>query len=70
MSFANDNYYCYTKPQVAAGDVAWLECAAASVCWSTLLVCYMEEPYGHLMLEKRWRARKPGHEFEEICSAL
>ena len=52
MSFANDNYYCYTNPQVAAGDVTWLECAAASVCWSTLLVCYMEEPYGHLMLEK------------------
>ena len=52
MSFANDNYYCYTHPQVASGDVTWLECAAASVVWSTLLVCYMEEPFGHLMLEK------------------
>ena len=52
MSFANDNYYCYAHPQVASGDVTWLECAAASVVWSTLLVCYMEEPFGHLMLEK------------------
>ena len=51
MSIANDNYFCYADPEVAAGDVTWLECAAASVCWNTLLVCYMEEPYGHLMTE-------------------
>ena len=29
--------------------VTWLECAAASVCWSTMLVYYLEEPFGHLM---------------------
>ena len=61
MSFANDNYYCYAKPQVAAGEVTWLECAAASVCWSTLLVCYMEEPYVHLMLEKMEGAQARTH---------
>ena len=61
MSFANDNYYCYAKPQVAAGEVTWLECAAASVCWLTLLVCYMEEPYGHLMLEKMEGAQARTH---------
>ena len=32
-------------------EVTWLECAAASVCWSTMLVYYMEVPFGHLMGE-------------------
>ena len=32
-------------------SLGWSVLLQASV-WSTLLVCYMEEPYGHLMLEK------------------
>ena len=32
--------------------VTWLECAAASLVWSTILVYYLEAPYGHLMREK------------------
>ena len=51
MAIANDNYCGYVLQLIASGNVTWLECAAASVCWNILLVCYLEEPYGHLMLE-------------------
>ena len=52
MSVANDNYFTYVAPEIVEGQVTWLEGAAASVCWNTILVCYLEEPYGHLMGEK------------------
>ena len=51
MSLANDNYYGYVARLLVKEHVIWLECAAASLCWSTILVYYVEEPYGHLMLE-------------------
>ena len=51
MALANDNYYGYVQKLVAQQHVTWLECAAASLCWCTNLVYYLENPYGHLMLE-------------------
>ena len=51
MGLSNDNYYGYIPWLLATHQVTWLECAAASLCWSTILVYYLEEPYGHLMLE-------------------
>ena len=51
MSLSNDNYYGYVHWLLVTEQVTWLECAAASLCWSTILVYYLEEPYGHLMLE-------------------
>ena len=51
MSLANDHYYGYVHSYIVDQDVTWLECAAASVCWSTMLVFYLEEPHGHLMNE-------------------
>ena len=50
-AIANDNYYGYVCKLLTEKSVTWLECAAASLCWSTILVYYLEEPYGHLMLE-------------------
>ena len=52
MSLANDNYYGYVKWLLVTKRVTWLERACASLCWSTILVYYVEEPYGHLMLEE------------------
>ena len=51
MSLANDHYYGYMNRYLMENSVTWLECAAASVCWSTMLVYYLEEPFGHLMKE-------------------
>ena len=49
MSIANDHYYGYVHKYLIDNEVTWLECAASSVCWSTMLVYYLEVPYGHLM---------------------
>ena len=51
MSLSNDHYYGYVNRFLVDNRVTWLECAAASVCWSTMLVYYLEDPYGHLMAE-------------------
>ena len=52
MSLSNDHYYGNVDKFLVENQVTWLECAAASVCWSTMLVYYLEDPYGHLMNEK------------------
>jgi hypothetical protein len=51
MAISNDNYYGYIASLLVTRQVTWLECAAASLFWSTILVYYLEKPYGHLMLE-------------------
>ena len=51
-SLSNDLYYGYVDRFLVEEQVAWLECAAASVCWSTMLVYYLEDPFGQLMSEK------------------
>ena len=53
MALANDNYYGYVASLLVTKQVTWLECAAASLFWSTILVYYLEKPYGHLVLEGR-----------------
>ena len=52
MSLSNDHYYGYVHSFLVDQQVTWLECAASSVCWSTMLVYYLEDPYGHLMKEE------------------
>ena len=52
MSVANDHYYGYADKYLVANKVTWLECAAASVCWSTMLVYCLEVPFGHLMSDE------------------
>ena len=51
MSLANDQWYGYACKLLAERRVTWLECASASLFFSTLLVYYLEAPYGHLMTE-------------------
>ena len=52
MAISNGNYYGYVHPYLVHVEATWLECAGASLCWSTILVYYLEEPYGHLMLDE------------------
>ena len=52
MALANDNYYGYALKLLVEKRITWLECAAASLVWTTIMVFYMEAPYGHLMLEE------------------
>ena len=47
MALANDHYYGYVFAALAKGEVTWLECAAASLVWTTIMVYYLEQPYGH-----------------------
>ena len=50
-ALANDNYYGYARKLLVQEKVTWLECAAASLMWTTIMVYYLEQPHGHLMLE-------------------
>ena len=52
MALANDNYYGYVVKLLVEKRITWLECAAASLVWTTIMVYYLEAPYGHLMLEE------------------
>ena len=52
MAHANDNYYGYALKLLVDKRITWLECAAASLVWTTIMVYYLEAPYGHLMLEE------------------
>ena len=51
MALANDNWYGYVQDVIARYDARWIECACASLCWTTLITYQLEEPYGHLMCE-------------------
>ena len=61
MNLANDHYYGHIQRFLVDHNVTWLECAAASVCWSTMLVYYLEDPYGHLMNEVMGRPQGRTH---------
>ena len=52
MAVANDNFYGYVSPVLVDTNATWLECAAASLHWNSMMVYYVEAPHGHLMLEK------------------
>ena len=49
MSLANDNWYGYVQEIIAKLGVRWIECACASICWTSQIIYHLEEPYGHLM---------------------
>ena len=51
LALANDNYYGYVCKELVRHQATWLECAAAGLVWTTIIVFYLESPYGHLMLE-------------------
>ena len=49
MSLSNDHYYGHVHRYIVENNVTWLECAACCTVWSTMLVYYLEAPYGHLI---------------------
>ena len=49
MSLANDNWYGYVQELIARHNVRWIECACASICWTSQIIYHLEEPFGHLM---------------------
>ena len=51
MSISNDHYYGHVNNYIIKHKVTWLECAASCLVWSTMLVYYLESPYGNLMKE-------------------
>ena len=52
MSLCNDHYYGHVNRFIVENKVTWLECAASCMIWSTMLVYYLEAPFGHLMGEE------------------
>ena len=48
-ALANDNFYGYALKLLVERKITWLECAAASLVWTNIMVYYLEAPYGHLM---------------------
>ncbi|CAE7860116.1 esrp2 [Symbiodinium microadriaticum] len=52
MAVANDHMYGFVPPFVIEDGVTWLEVAASSIIYTGMMVYYLEEPFGHLMLEK------------------
>jgi len=57
MALANDHWYGYVQDVIARYDARWIECACASLCWTTLITYQLEEPHGHLMNESMQGAR-------------
>ena len=52
MTLSNDHYYGHVSRYIVENNVTWLECAASCMIWSTMLVYYLEAPFGHLMGEE------------------
>ena len=57
MALTNDHYYGYVRKFLVENNVTWLECAASSIFWTTLMIYYLEDPFGHLMGEKMGQAQ-------------
>ena len=80
MALCNDNFWGYTSDLIFKYQVTWLEAAIVQPCWTTMMVCYVEGDYGHLLGEKlqqqefRTKVRGTAHSFhmpwEEIVTEL
>ena len=49
MSLVNDHYYGFVDRFIVENEVTWLELATCSPIWTTLMVYYIEAPYGNTM---------------------
>ena len=80
MILANDNFWGYTTDLIFRYKVRWLEAAIVQPCWTSMIVCYVEGDYGHLLNEEvqqqqfRTRVRGTAHSFhmpwEQILEEL
>ena len=50
MVIANDHWYGYVQDVIAELDARWIECAAASICWTTQVIYQLDAPHGHMHL--------------------
>ncbi len=63
MGLANDNVYGYASPVIEKYKPRWIEMAAASPYWTTLVMYYVDGDRGHVMGEEaamqsdRWAVR-------------
>ena len=64
LALANDNFWGYTSDIIFRYKVRYLEMAIAMPYWTTMMVCYVEGDYGHLLNEEvgaqRYRTRVRG----------
>ena len=69
MVLANDNFWGYTSDVIYKYGVTWLEAAIVQPCFTSILVCYVEGDYGHLLGEElhqqkfRTKVRGTAHSF-------
>ena len=42
MAIANDHWYGYVQEVIARLEVRWIECAAASICWTTQIIYQLD----------------------------
>ena len=69
MSLCNDNFWGYTADIIYKYGVTFLEAAIVQPVWTSILVCYVEGDFGHLLGEEmhqpkyRTRVRGSAHSF-------
>ena len=69
MVLGNDNYWGYTTDLIYKYGVTYLEAAIVQPVWTSILVCYVEGDYGHLLGEElhqpryRTKVRGSAHSF-------
>ena len=70
MGLCNDNMWGYASSLITKWKVRWIEAAAVLPCWTSMVVYYVEEDWGHLMEETiaqpRHRTAVRGHCFSCI----
>ena len=69
MALCNDNMWGYSTDLIVKHKVRWIEAAAVQPCWTSTLVYYVEESYGHLMEEEVVREGAPPFLHEMGCYA-
>ena len=52
MALCNDNMWGYSTDLIVTHKVRWIEAAAVLPCWTSMIVYYVEESYGHLLEEQ------------------
>ena len=67
MALCNDNIWGYALHLITKHKVRWIEAAAVLPCWTSMIVYYVEEDWGHLMTERltkqQYRTAVHGHCF-------
>ena len=49
MHLSHDHYYDHVSRYIVDHNITWPDCAPCCTVWSTMLVYYLEAPYGNLI---------------------